>query len=291
MSDGTVPWSAFAAEAERRLAEAGIEQPELEGRWLVEEAAGFSSGEWFERRFELATVRGVARFDQMIERRLAGVPIQYVLGHWPFRMLDLMIDTRVLIPRPETEVLAGLVLDRLASIRSPLVVDLGTGSGAIGLAVAFEHPTAQIWLTDSDPDAISVARANLAGLGRHGSRVGIVEGDWFEALPEDLRGTVDVLVSNPPYVADGAQLDASVIDHEPHTALFSGPQGTNDLAMIVNGAPGWLAESGALFLEMGPQQVALVCSWCRDAGFGSVVTARDLAGIERFVIATRGQPL
>ena len=277
------------------LRAAGVAEPEAEARRIVAEAAGCSPAELVLIGGDEPTTLPAAHVARMLERRCAGEPLQYVLGSWGFRSLDLFVDGRVLIPRPETEVVTERALteiDRCAADgHRPVVVDLGTGSGAIGLSVAVERERSSVWLTDASADALAVARSNLVGIGRAATRVQIVEGDWFEALPEDLRGTVDVLVSNPPYVADDAQLDASVIDHEPHTALFSGPQGTNDLAMIVNGAPGWLAESGALFLEMGPQQVALVCSWCRDAGFGSVVTARDLAGIERFVIATRGQPL
>src|SRR5688500_3110506 len=124
----------------------------------------------------------------MAERRLAGEPLQYVLGSWGFRTLDLFVDPRVLIPRPETEAVAGLAIEALAAIDRPgLAADLGTGSGAIALAMAAERwPHVQVWATDLSADALAVARANLAALGRRGAVVRLVQGDWFGALPDEL---------------------------------------------------------------------------------------------------------
>ncbi|MCP3936781.1 MAG: peptide chain release factor N(5)-glutamine methyltransferase [Actinomycetia bacterium] len=283
--DGIVEWRSLAAEALRRLSEAGVGDPHLESRWLVEEAAGFDPGDLHARQRELVTVRGITRFDTMIERRLEGVPIQYVLGHWQFRTLDLMVDHRVLIPRPETEVLAGVAIDLLADHTGPNVVDLGTGSGAIGLSVAFEHPTANVWLTDHDSEAVRVARANLAGLGRPGSRVVIVEGDWFGALPGELVGAVDAIVSNPPYIATDDQLDPSVADHEPSNALIAGDAGTEDLLSIVFGAPRWLVRGGYLMLEMDPSQVESIAAAAIERGFDSIEVVKDLAGKDRIIVA------
>src|SRR5206468_3011716 len=120
-----------------------------------------------------------------------GEPLQYVLGHWGFRTLDLLVDPCVLIPRPETEVVAGAAIDELRRINGRTALDLGTGSGAIGLAIAVEVPSAQVWAVDRSPDALDVARANLAGIGRAGARVRLLESDWFAALPDELRGAVD----------------------------------------------------------------------------------------------------
>src|SRR5690606_38267662 len=148
-----------------------------------------------------ATVRGAIHLDAMLARRERGEPLQYVMGRWGFRSLDLLVDDRVLIPRPETEVLAGLALDEVRRLGAPIAVDLGTGSGAIALSLAAEQPGLEVWGTDASEDALAVARANLAGLGRAATRVRLVAGDWFAALPAELAGRIGVVVSNPPYVA------------------------------------------------------------------------------------------
>ena len=138
------------------------------------------------------TEGAMARYDDMVARRAAGEPLQYVLGHWGFRHLDLMVNRRVLIPRPETEQVVEVALaelDRLGGRDVPTtVVDLGTGSGAIALAVATERVRTTVWATDASEAALAVARANLAGVGRAGARVTMVAGDWFGALPAELRG-------------------------------------------------------------------------------------------------------
>ena len=170
-----------------------------------------------------------SRATRMVARRRAGEPLQYAIGAWGFRRLDLYLDRRVLIPRPETEQVVEVALRRAAAARrcrAPLVVDLGTGSGAIALSIAVEVPGADVWATDVSADALAVARANLAGLGgRAATRVRLVEGSWFDALPEAFRGQVHLLVSNPPYVADGETLPAEVADWEPPGALRAGPHG------------------------------------------------------------------
>ena len=173
------------------------------------------------------------------------------------------------------------------------VVDLGTGSGAIGLAVASEHVGVTAWLTDVSSEALAVARANLAGLGRAAARVSIAEGHWFGALPAELRGTIDLVVSNPPYVARDEQLPPEVVDWEPASALVAGERGTEDLEHLTDTASEWLRPQGALLLEMAPWQIEPISA--RMAGFFTDVTVeKDLAGHERVVIgrypkATRHQ--
>ncbi|MCA9796412.1 MAG: peptide chain release factor N(5)-glutamine methyltransferase, partial [Candidatus Eremiobacteraeota bacterium] len=202
VSDEGTPWRVFAAEAQARFAAAGIASPEVSVRRIVERAAGFEGSEYGLGLGEPATERAMGFFDQMVERHLTGEPLQYVVGEWSFRTLDLMVDRRALIPRPETEqvVEAALAeLDRLAPA-SPRVLDLGTGSGAIALSVAVERPAARVWAVDASADALAVARANLAGIGHAGSRVTLLEGSWFDALPREQRDTFDLIVSNPPWV-------------------------------------------------------------------------------------------
>jgi release factor glutamine methyltransferase len=169
-----------------------------------------------------------------------------------------------------------------------VVVDLGTGSGAIGLSLAQELPLSgtTVWLTDASPDALDVARANLAGIGRAGANVRIVEGDWYAALPESLRGTVDVIVANPPYIArDDKAVEPSVVDYEPHTALFADDDGLAALRTIIGGARHWLNENGAIVLEIGHRQGTVVCEMLNAAGLHDVSIRRDLAGHDRIAVA------
>lgn len=290
----TVPWRALLAETVGLL-EAGDQvgsSPRAEARWIVEEASGLEGAELELGLDRPATVRGVTRLDGLVARRLAGEPIQYVLGHWSFRTLDLLCDRRVLIPRPETEQVVGHALDELDRLllarpsgHRATVVDLGTGSGAMGLAVAVERPGTDVWLVDRSPDALAVARANLAGLGMAGGRVRMAEGSWFQALPTELQGRVDLVVTNPPYVADAEVLDASVVDWEPAGALVSGPSGLEAYEVILDRAPVWLAPGGALVAEIGATQAVAVTGLARAAGFTDVAVHPDHAGHPRSLIA------
>lgn len=293
-ADGeTVPWRTFLAEAEARLTEAGVAAPAAEARWLVEAASGFEGPDLLLGADEPATIRGVARFDALLGRRLAGEPLQYVLGAWAFRRLDLLVDRRVLIPRPETETVverALAELDRLgpAPDGAPRVVaDLGTGSGAIALSVAVERTGVEVWATDVSADALAAARANLAGIGRAATRVRMAEGVWFDALPGELRGRIDVVVSNPPYVAADEVLPPEVADWEPPGALVAGPRGTEALEAIVDEAPRWLAPHGVLVVELAPGHGATIVQRALEAGFADVEAGADLAGRQRYVVARR----
>jgi release factor glutamine methyltransferase len=239
-----------------------------------------------------ATNRGVVRFDRMLTRREAGEPLQYVLGRWSFRRLDLMVDQRALIPRPETEVVAGLAiaeLDRLTGEKKgpATVADLGTGTGAIGLSVAAERPGTAVWLTDRSDDALAVARANLAGLGgRAAAGVRVAAGSWFAALPAELLGRLAVVVSNPPYVAVDDELPAEVGQWEPAGALVSGPAGTEALRVLIEGAGPWLRPEGALVLEHAPHQGEELALRAGDR-FEQVELHPDLTGRIRALVARR----
>ncbi|MEM8923028.1 MAG: peptide chain release factor N(5)-glutamine methyltransferase [Actinomycetota bacterium] len=296
-SDG-VTWGALAIETTARLAVSSrpevAELAEAHGRLIAMRASGAEPGEWLDRARDLASVRGVAALDAMTARRLQGEPLQYVLGEWSFRRIELFVDRRVLIPRPETEVVAGLALrelERLAAATgdarsTTTAVDLGTGSGAIGLSLAVEHERVDVWLTDVSADALAVARANLAGIGRAGARVRVAEGSWFDALPAELLGRLGLVVSNPPYVADGEALPAEVADWEPASALFGGTGGTDHLELLVADAPRWLRSDGALVLEMAPEQTGAVAERAA-AYFAEVEVHPDLVGRDRAVVARR----
>lgn len=295
-TSGTVTWRQLLADAGDALRVAAPDEPDgedetdpmLDAARIVAEAAGVEDRELFMVLDELATRRGVAHLDAMVRRRSRGEPLQHVLGHWPFRHLDLMVDRRVLIPRPETEQVVEVALRELDAMgggdRPTTVVDLGTGSGAIALAIATERVRTSVWATDVSPDALDVARANLAGIGRAGARVRIEQGEWFSALADELVGAVDLIVSNPPYVATIAELPASVADWEPPAALFAGADGLDDIRTIVADAHRWLTDSGVLVCELSPEQgptaVALAL-----AHFGQADLAPDLSGRDRALVA------
>jgi release factor glutamine methyltransferase len=250
-------------------------------RWLCEEASGT------DEPVGSPTPRMLGRLESMVDRHLAGEPLAYVLGHWSFRHLDLAVDRRVLIPRPETEVVAGVALELAGAMARPLTIaDLGTGAGAIGLALADELPLdgITVWLTDASADAIDVARANLAGLGRRGRNVRIAVGSWFDAFP---RGTtLDLAVANPPYIADDSpNVEVAVREWEPAAALFAGPDGLDAIRAIAVTAPRWIRAGGWLVLEIGADQGAAVAELLAAGAYEAVEIRPDLAGRDRVAVA------
>lgn len=257
-----------------------------EARWLVEVAVALDGPDLDAARDEPVSVRMVQHLDAMVARYRTGEPLQYVLGRWSFRHLDLAVDRRVLIPRPETELVAGVAIDLARSFGPQRrVADLGTGSGAIGLSLAVELPLdgTEVWITDLSDDALDVARANLAGIGRAARNVHVAAGSWFDALPEGLM--FDVVVSNPPYVADDSpDLDESVRSWEPATALFADDGGTAAIRTIVSGARARLRPGAWLVLEIGADQGAVVRRLLQDAGFDEVVIRPDHAGHDRIAV-------
>jgi release factor glutamine methyltransferase len=221
------------------------------------------------------------RYEELIERRAAGEPIAYILGYRDFWTLTLSVNPSVLVPRPETELLVERALT-LGPTGPAHVADLGTGSGAIALALASERPQWAITATDVSEDALQTARANAVTLGL--GRVAFLAGPWFEPL----RGRrFDLIASNPPYVSEGdAALRDATLQHEPQIALASGPDGLSSLREIVHSAPDYLERHGWLILEHGCDQAAAVARELVGRGFGHVRSHRDLAGHERI---TEGQ--
>jgi len=282
MSDGTVSWGELWTETAQRVG-----RPQA--RWMCEVASGLDGDDFMDALDRSATQRGVAHLDSMLARLDTGEPLQYVLGRWGFRHLDLMVDRRVLIPRPETERVVEVALQKARSMDMPIVcADLGTGSGAIGLSLALELPIegVTVWMTDRSSDALDVARANAAGIGRSAAKVRITEGDWFEALPDELRGGLSLIVSNPPYVADDdPDLESIVREWEPPTALFAGSDGLDEVRRIVAEAAAWLSPGGWLVLEIGASHGELVSALLRAAGFDDVSVSTDLGGHDRVVAA------
>jgi release factor glutamine methyltransferase len=270
------------AEFVAELVDAGIDR--REARWLVQE---FVPGS--ERDAHDALLAATAR-------RLNGEPLQYIIGHWPFRTLDLDVDERGLIPRPETEELVDVALRELATtaVGAPLIVDLGTGSGAIGLSLVSEllsrGVAASLIAVDESSDALALARQNARK--HHLDAVSFVHSSWFESLDESLRGRIDLIVANPPYVgeAEFADLDP-VLAHEPRGALVAenvrGIPGFADLDIIVRNAITWLAPHGALICEHSDTHRRHVVELAHEVGFSRVDDLDDLAGRPRILVARR----
>ena len=299
MSDNT--WRALRAHTARTLRDAGIISADAEARFMVESASGFDADEWFDIADVHPVARAQARLHEMVERRIAGEPLQYVLGAWSFRGLDLLVDGRVLIPRPETEYVVEVALEeaermglRRARRRLTLVepeptviaVDLGTGSGAIAFALEAELPEVEVWATDISDDALAVARANVSGCAATRVRIAPA-GSWFDALPGALRGTVQLIVSNPPYVAEH-ELEAladEVAGYEPRDALVSGPLGTEAVEELLDGAHRWLTPGGAFVCELAPHQGEAMSERARALRYAEVDVRDDLAGRPRVLVA------
>lgn len=259
---------------------------DMVAKWLCEEASGCNLAEFHEAMDDLVTQRSGLHLEAMLRRYFAGEPLQYVLGHWSFRHLDLMVDARVLIPRPETEQLVEVVLQHLHlhGLSQSLVADLGTGSGAIGLSILHEMPldSAVVWMTDASHDSLDVARANAAGIGRKANNARFVEGSWFAALPDDLRHRFDVIVTNPPYIADNdPEVESIVREWEPRSALFAGDDGLDHISRIVADAGQWLADDAMLAMEIGHRQGDDVLDLMLQHGYARVEILDDLAGKPR----------
>lgn len=214
-----------------------------------------------------------ATFTSLSERRLAGEPVAYLVGHKEFFGLDLRVDGRVLVPRPDTEVVVEWSLATLEGRSAPAVADLGTGSGAIALAIKHARPDARVTAIDLSPGALQVAAANAHRLGLD---VQFLQSRWLETVD----GRFDLLASNPPYVSD-ADEHLAALTHEPRMALASGPDGLDDIRAILAQAPSHLSRGGWLLLEHGWDQAAAVRDLLAAAGFSDVESRRDLAGIER----------
>ena len=220
-----------------------------------------------------------------LQRRLSSEPVAYITGRKDFFGLTLAVDARVLDPRPDTETLVDWALACLAdsapssssSNRSLRILDLGTGSGAVALALQHARPDATVWAIDASEDALAVARANAARL-----QLGVqfIASDWLSAVDIQRTGRFDLIVSNPPYVAEGDP-HLATLTHEPLQALTSGPDGLDDIRQIIAQAPACLTPGGWLLLEHGWDQATQVQALLREAGFEQVQSRRDLGGIER----------
>lgn len=257
------------------LDEAEISNAQREAEWIVEAATGLT-------RAELPVAERDASTDEreralvMAGRRRRGEPLQYVTGVSGFRNLTLEVGPGVFIPRPETETLVERALAYLP--QGGTVLDVGTGSGAVALAVAQERPDAEVWGTEVSSEALEWAERNRERLGLD---VTFVQGDLFGGLPGRLRTGVDVIVSNPPYVPKDFSLGPEVADHEPSVALFGGDTGLTVIERLVSEARSWLRSGGCLVFEIAEVQRDAVPPLLIAEGFISVQVTDDLTGRPR----------
>ena len=225
-----------------------------------------------------------ARFREKVERRLAGIPIAYLTGSREFYGIELRITTDVLVPRPETELLVDAALERIPAGSSGTLLDMGTGSGAIVVAIGTHRPTLSIEAIDASAAAVAVARENAAALCLRLRDVDVHLSDWYA---DCLRAPYRMIVSNPPYIRDAdPHLKRGDVRHEPKIALVSGADGLDAIRLIIAGAPSRLEPSGHLMFEHGYDQGAACRALMHAAGFDRVVTLLDLAGIERVCVGT-----
>jgi release factor glutamine methyltransferase len=265
--------------------ERGFEQARLESELLLAGVLGLKRLDLYLQHDRPLTPDELERYRSAVRRRLKHEPVQYILGVAAFRHLELRVDRRVLIPRPETELLVGAVLDWSKSrVGRGVVLDIGTGSGAIALSLAGEGGYERIVATDVSCDALDVARANASRLG-FGDRIEFREGSLFDVVGDGE--CFDVIVSNPPYVAESerAALSADVVEHEPATALFAGGDGLDVIERIVDGAASRLRAGGLLALEIGIDQSAAVLERIvRTGAYTGAQVRQDLTGRERMVL-------
>ncbi len=262
------------------LARKGIDTPRLDAELILSQALGLSRLELYTNFDRPLTEAERAAARPLVERRGRREPLAYVLGDWGFRRLSLRTDARALVPRPETEIVAERALALIAGLTAPRVVDVGTGSGALALAIADEHPGARVVATDLSPEALSLAREN-------GERLGLTVEFVETDLLATLEGPFELVVSNPPYVelAELDRLEPEVRTFEPRLALVEDGQ-TERLARDARAV---LAEGGAIVLECHEGHATKVARLVAELGYSGATISRDLAGRER-VVEARWRP-
>ena len=283
-----VPVTVALRAAAERLAAAGIGSPRVDAELLLAELLAVPRGRLI--LLPRLTCEQAGRFAELVGRRAAGVPVQHLVGRAPYRHLELAVGPGVFIPRPETELLLDLAADRLAG--AELVVDLCAGSGAIGLAVAQEHPQATVYTVERDPAALVWLRRNAAERAAAGDRpVGVLAGDIEDPdLLGEISGRVDVVLSNPPYVPEAVRAElAPEIGHDPEQAVYAGPDGLRLMPAVLRTAARLLRPGGLLVVEHDASHGTAVPELLRATGdWRDVADRPDLAGRPRFAVAVRG---
>ena len=280
--------------AEESLRSASVPEADREALFMASAILGCKPLEVYLKRGEEADSKVRALFTEMLRRRRAREPGQYITGTQEFYGLVFRVGPGVLIPRPETELLVDEVLSNLRGNPSPRVLDLCTGSGAIAVTVAVEIKGAEVVAVDSSPEALRTARLN-AGDHAVSGRIEFIESDLFGGLSSEVLDVFDIIVSNPPYISEAefATLAPEVREHEPEESLLGGPDGLDFYRRIVPAAEGFLKAGGLLMVEVGYAQAELVERIFKDAGYlRSIELIEDLSGIKRVVRGrkTTGQP-
>jgi len=279
-------WRAALAEAERELAAAGVPSPRVDAELLAAHVLGVPRAQLALLGTGSAERDRLAEFRVLTARRATRVPLQHLLGTAPMGPVDVAVGPGVFVPRLETELLLEWGLRAVAGVPKPLVVDLCTGSGALAAAVATSRPDADVYAVELDPEALAWARRNL------GDRAHLVPGDVTDAglLPE-LHGRVDLVLANPPYVPEGTPVPPEVADHDPHRAVFAGPDGLAVIRPLVVLAIRLLRPGGALAIEHDDTHAAAAPAvLAGHAELTDVVEHPDLAGRPRFVTGARVAP-
>ena len=261
----------------------GVESPRLNAELLIGHALGLKRMQLYLQFERPLTEVELERIRPLVKRRGNREPVQYVLGETEFSGVKLKVDRRALIPRPETEQLIELVRQRL-TVPPARVLDLGTGSGAMALALARIYPDAIVTALEKSPEALALARENVESSGL-AARVHLVESDWFSALPAGSQ--FQLIVANPPYLSDEEMnvAQAEVKDHEPAMALSAGTNGAAALEHIIRGARAFLPEGGLLACETGIGQHGQLLELAARAGYQRTESLRDLTGRDRYVLA------
>lgn len=262
--------------AERRLREAGVPSPRVDAELLAAHLLGVTRGRL--RALALTGAVAPAGLDDLVEERARRVPLQHLTGRAAFRRIDLAVGPGVFVPRPETETVAQLVIDRAIGLESPKIVDLGTGSGAIAAAVADEVPRADVYAVELSDLALAWAGPNLERFGVH-----LVKGDLATALPEQ-DGSFDIVVSNPPYIPAGAvPTEPEVAEHDPRMALYGGGADGMELPRAAASSAARLLRPGGYFvMEHAEVQAPWVASFLEQAGVWTMIsTHQDLSGRDR----------
>ena len=279
ISESATTLSVWLARSTQALERAGSVSPRAEAERLAAFALGIEwSGLWARLRDDA----DAEALDALLMRRIAGEPLAYITGCAVFHGLEIACGPGALVPRPETETLVDVAIELLRGRSEPIVCDVGTGTGCVAIAIAKQRPDAQVWATDISRGALAWAERNARA---HGVEVELACGDLLAAVPARLRGGIDLVVSNPPYVADGTELPPD-LGAEPREALFAGPTGDEVLERLIEQATDWLKPDGALAVEVGtPEQAAHIA----DLVGGEVTN--DHTGRPRIVWMRRRRPL